>query len=170
MNYVCLSTSLLKEKTLVSHWNGWKDLASLVQIPHLHEASFKLPIRCDILEFHVMIFKKKILNFHVIIYSAEGETFKNCRWNRRSFGIKEIFATWNGFWTSEDHFLFSSWLIQLNDISCRVVPPEFLIKCNQQNLLFHQAEALVKIYAFSWKSQWYWLSCGSLDQIPRFIF
>lgn len=114
--------------------------------------------------------KKKILNFHVIIYSAEGETFKNCRWNRRSFGIKEIFATWNGFWTSEDHFLFSSWLIQLNDISCRVVPPEFLSKCNQQNLLFHQAEALVKIYAFSWKLQWYWLSCGSLDQIPRFIF
>lgn len=115
-------------------------------------------------------FQKKILIFHVIIYSAEGETFKNCRWNRRSFGIKEIFATWNGFWTSEDHFLFSSWLIQLNDISCRVVPPEFLSKCNQQNLLFHQAEALVKIYAFSWKLQWYWLSCGSLDQIPRFIF
>lgn len=114
--------------------------------------------------------KKNILIFHVIIYSAEGETFKNFRWNRRSFGIKEIFATWNGFWTSEDHFLFSSWLIQLNDISCRVVPPEFSIKCNEQNLLFHQAEALVKIYAFSWKSQWYWLSCGSLDQIPRFIF
>ena len=114
--------------------------------------------------------KKKKLIFHVIIYSAEGEAFKNCRWNRRSFGIKEIFATWNGFWTSEDHFLFSSWLIQLNDISCRVVPPEFLIKCNQQNLLFHQAEALVKINAFSRKSQWYWLSCGSLDQIPRFIF
>ena len=36
-------------------------------------------------------------------------------------------------------------MIQLNDISYRVVPPEFLIKCNQQNLLFHQAEALVKI-------------------------
>ena len=158
-----------RENTCISlEW--LERLASLVQIPHLHEASFKLPIRCDILEFHVMIFKKKKLIIHVIIYSAEGETFKNCRWNRRSFGIKEIFATWNGFWTSEDHFLFSLWLIQLNDISCRVVPPEFSIKCNQQNLLFHQAEALVKIYAFSWKSQWYWLSCGSLDQIPRFIF
>ena len=168
MNYVCLSTSLLKEKTLVSHWNGWKDISGSNSPPA--RGKFQIAYQVWHLGVPCYDFPKKKLIFNVIIYSAEGETFKNCRWNRRSFGIKEIFATWNGFWTSEDHFLFSSWLIQLNDISCRVVPPEFLIKCNQQNLLFHQAEALVKIYAFSWKSQWYWLSCGSLDQIPRFIF